>query len=246
MMEKKILKNRVDNFTIDQLHTILNSFIENEKKAIVDYLNIYSANISYETPWFLDFLNSCDIVLCDGKGIQLAARLLGQEVPIQVPYNRWLWDFFSFCSVSNYSIFFLGSKPGIYSQAISRIEERGIRVRMGGYHGYFNKDNQENTDVLALISEFKPDFLLVGFGMPTQEQWVSDNLSYIDAKVIILGGAYLDWISGNVAMTPKFISKIGMEWLYRLILEPRRLAHRYLVGIPRFFFRVAKDRFKTS
>ena len=238
MDKVQILKNTVNDVSIQQLHNRLTHFIETDRKAIVDYLNIYSANISYKEEWFRNFLNSCDVILCDGKGIQLGAHLLGERVPVQIPYNRWLWDFFSYCEENNYSIFFMGSAPGVYERAMEQITEKGYNIKMAGYHGYFNKENKENDDAIALVNDFKPDFLLVGFGMPIQEKWVMKNQDKVDAKVIILGGAYLDWISGDVKTPPTFVSKWGMEWLYRLSLEPRRLAHRYLVGIPQFFYRI--------
>ncbi|WP_026994624.1 WecB/TagA/CpsF family glycosyltransferase [Flectobacillus major] len=234
----QILKAKVNLLTVDELHREIKRLIETKQKAVVDYLNIYSANIAYEEEWFAKFLNSCSIVLCDGKGVQMGAYFLGQEIPPQIAYNRWLWEFFSFCQTEHYSIFLLGAKPGVVEKSIEVIEEKGYKLSIDGYHGYFNKTNEENEEVVKIINTFCPDILLVGFGMPIQEKWVIENREKLNAKVIILGGAFLDWISGSVKLPPRFVTKFGLEWLYRLILEPRRLAHRYLIGIPQFFMRI--------
>ncbi|MDI9873357.1 WecB/TagA/CpsF family glycosyltransferase [Flectobacillus rivi] len=243
MKEIKILKTKVNALTLSELHDKIKGLIVNEQKATIDYLNIYSANIAYEEEWFANFLNSCSIVLCDGKGIQMGAYFLGKEIPSQIAYNRWLWDFFRFCQTEHYSIFLLGSKPGVFQKAIEKINENGYKLILDGYHGYFNKSNHENDKVIDIINEFCPDILLVGFGMPIQEKWIIENRERLNAKVVILGGAFLEWISGSVKLPPKFVTKFGLEWLYRLVLEPRRLAHRYLVGIPLFFIRIFFYRF---
>ena len=246
MKSIRILQTKVNLLTIDQLHNKLTEFIKSDKKAIVDYLNIYSANLAVENKWFADFLNLCDIVLCDGKGIQLSAFLLKQKVPQQIPYNRWLWEFFSFCEEKQYSIFFLGSKPGVVDKTIENIKNKGYNIVMNGHHGYFKKEGDENVKVIETINKLKPDFLIVGFGMPLQEKWLIENHELINAKVTILGGAYLDWISGDVKVPPQIVSKIGIEWFYRLVLEPQRLAGRYLVGIPQFFFRIMKQKINNG
>ncbi|GAB2642874.1 WecB/TagA/CpsF family glycosyltransferase [Emticicia sediminis] len=234
----QILKSRVDLLTVDELHQEIKRLIQSKQKAVIDYLNIHSANIAYKEEWFAKFLNSCSIVLCDGKGIQLGAYFLGQEIPTQIPYNRWLWKFFPFCQTESFSIFLLGAKPGVVEKSIEVIMEKGLQLSIDGFHGYFNKANFENEEVINKINAFCPDILIVGFGMPFQEKWVIDNREKLNAKVIILGGAFLDWISGSVKIPPHFVTKLGLEWLYRLILEPKRLAHRYLIGIPLFYIRI--------
>ncbi|MET3127340.1 N-acetylglucosaminyldiphosphoundecaprenol N-acetyl-beta-D-mannosaminyltransferase [Arcicella rosea] len=242
MKSIQILKAKVNILSVEELHEEIKGLIRSNKQSVIDYLNIYSANIAYEEEWFANFLNTCSIVLCDGKGIQLGAYFLGQEIPPQIAYNRWLWEFFSFCQSESYSIFLLGAKPGIFSKSIDVIHSKGYQLSIDGYHGYFNRSNEENDEVIKIINKFSPDILLVGFGMPLQEKWVIENRDKLNAKVIILGGAFLDWISGSVKLPPKIVTKLGFEWLYRLFLEPRRLAHRYLVGIPLFFYRVFFNR----
>ena len=246
MKSIQVLKAKVNLLSIEDLHSEIKRLVRTNKQSVIDYLNIYSANIAYDEKWFADFLNSCSIVLCDGKGIQLGAYLLGQEVPIQIAYNRWLWEFFSFCQIENFSIFLLGSKPEVLSKSIEVIKSKGYQFSIDGYNGYFNKSSEENDEVIAMINTFNPDILLVGFGMPIQEKWIIENKDKINAKVIILGGAFLDWISGSVKLPPSFVTKFGLEWLYRLILEPRRLANRYLIGIPLFFFRVLITSFREK
>ena len=238
----QVLNAKVHLLTVDSLHQELQRLLTTPTNAVVSYLNIQSANLIYENAWYRDFMHSCDLVLCDGKGIQLGARLLGVPVPVQIAYNRWLWSFFTLCQQHQYAVFFLGAMPGVPEKAMAEINRRGYHFRMAGHHGYFNKSDAENENVLAEINAFKPNFLIVGFGIPLQESWVAQNRAKLNTNVTLLGGAYLDWISGGVKLPPRPVSRLGLEWLYRLFLEPKRLGRRYIIGIPVFFSRIARHK----
>ena len=118
---------------------------------------------------------------------------------------------------------------------------------MKGHHGYFKKFGEENESVLKQINEFKPDVLYIGFGMPLQEDWIVNNLEYIEAKVFLPLGACLDFYTGAVYRGPRWMTNCGLEWLARLLTEPQRLWERYVIGNPLFLYRVLQERFtKTS
>ena len=80
--------------------------------------------------------------------------------------------------------------------------------------------------------------------MPLQERWILDNISKLNVKVILNGGAYLEWLSGVQKQAPKWITKIGMEWFYRFLKEPKRLFKRYIIGNPLFIYRILKQKIK--
>lgn len=239
-----ILNTRVDLVSVDELHSKIKSYISNEEKVTIGNLNIHAANIAYSNPWYANFLDECQIIFCDGKGIQLAAAILGESIPPQITYHTWMWDLLSYSNKSGYSLFLLGSRRDVVNTAIRRINKKLPELRIMGHHGFFNKTNDENTKVVKLINDFNPDIVIVGFGMPAQEKWIDDNKQRLNANVFLNGGAYLEWLSGVQKQAPNWITKSGLEWLFRLYKEPKRLFYRYVIGNPLFIFRIIRQRIR--
>ncbi len=106
-------------------------------------------------------------------------------------------------------------------------------------HGYFDvrSDSQENRAVLEMINAYQPHVLMMGMGMPRQEHWVLDNLEHISANAILTAGAAIDYVAGAVPTPPRWAGRLGLEWLFRLLAEPKRLWRRYLVE-PWFILRL--------
>jgi len=240
-----ILNSVVDLISVEQLHECIRSFIKIKQKTIIAHINIHGSNIAHKYRWYGKIIKECPIVFCDGKGIQLGAWLLGHTMPTQITYHTWMWQLLDFCNKYNYSLFFLGSKNGVAQQAIDSIKVKYNDLIIDCHHGFFDKDGLENTKVIEIINSKNPDILIVGFGMPMQEKWISDNYNNINAKIFLPGGAFLEWLSGNQKQCPPFLTMIGMEWFYRLILEPRRLFTRYVFGNSLFLFRIFCYKIKT-
>ena len=119
-----------------------------------------------------------------------------------------------------------------------------LRIQ-GAYHGYFDKSpgHPENKATLEAIRAAQPDILLVGFGMPAQEKWLQENWERLDVSVAITVGALFEYISGELARGPRWMTENYLEWLARLIISPRRYAKRYLRDNPLFLVRILKQRF---
>ncbi len=240
-----ILGVQVHPLTVDQLHEELAQLIETDSHAEVLHVNVHGMNLSADNPWLRDYLNQAEIVFCDGAGIILGARILGQHIPERITYADWMWQLAEFAAARGYSFYFLGAKPGIAQTAADRMIERFPELKIAGVRdGYFNKDNghPDNEAVLADINAARPNILIVGMGMPMQERWLLDNWNRIDANIALTGGAVFDYISGDLKRAPAWMTNNGLEWLGRLLIEPRRLWQRYIVGNPVFLARVIRER----
>lgn len=240
-----ILGVQVHPLTVDQLHEELAQLIETDAHAEVLHVNVHGMNLSADNPWLRDYLNQAEIVFCDGAGIILGARILGQHIPERITYADWMWQLAEFAAARGYSFYFLGAKPGIAQTAADRMIKRFPELKIAGVRdGYFNKDNghPDNEAVLADINAARPNILIVGMGMPMQERWLLDNWSRIDANIALTGGAVFDYISGDLKRAPAWMTNNGLEWLGRLLIEPRRLWQRYIVGNPVFLARVIRER----
>lgn len=215
--------------------------IRSQQKRMFLHVNVHGLNVCRHNKWLPDFLNQAPIVFSDGFGVILGARLLGHDIPERMTGADWIWDLADFAQQNEFSIFCLGTKEEIIEKAAAALQDAYPTLKLvGTHHGYFDKrpDSAECQQVIEHINRVQPDILLIGFGWPLQEQWLRDNWAQVDAKVAITGGAMFDYVAGDLTRAPLWLRKINMEWLGRLLIEPRRLATRYLVGNPLFLWRI--------
>jgi N-acetylglucosaminyldiphosphoundecaprenol N-acetyl-beta-D-mannosaminyltransferase len=234
----------VDPLRVEDLHAEIGRLVRGSKRALVLNANANCLNLCHEDPALRDFLNGAEIVLCDGAGVMLAARILGGRIPERITYADWAWQLAALAAAQGLSLYFLGARPGVAQEAARRLRERypGLRI-VGVRHGYFDHSagSVENRKVLEEINAAAPDILLVGLGMPLQERWLAENKHGLDAGVALTCGAAFDYASERVRRGPPLLTESGFEWLTRLLSEPRRLWRRYLLGNPLFLSRVLRQ-----
>ena len=178
-------------------------------------------------------LNNAELVLPDGTGIVLAARILGTPLKERVPGVDFAAQLFMRLSGSGGSVFLFGAKPGVADAAARNLSETypGLIIA-GTADGYIKDDDL----IIERINDAAPDLLLVCLGAPKQELWMAANLGRLGIRLCAgLGGA-LDLFAGNVKRAPALFQKLGLEWLYRLAQEPRRI--KRMIKIPLFVFTV--------
>lgn len=238
-----ILGIRVDPLTVDELNSKIGTIIREGRKELVLYVNINAINQAMKHSYIKELLGKADVVFCDGYGVMLGAKILGHTIPERITYADWMWDLSDFCEKEGFSMYFLGAEEGVAGLAAERLKKRFPALEVVGVrNGYFDKSGQENDDVINEINHLSPDILIVGFGMPAQERWLHDNWERIDAHVALTGGACFDFISGTIRRAPPWMAEHGLEWFFRLLLEPKRLFARYVVGNPLFLLRVIRER----
>jgi N-acetylglucosaminyldiphosphoundecaprenol N-acetyl-beta-D-mannosaminyltransferase len=127
-------------------------------------------------------------------------------------------------------VFFVGGEPGVAERAIERIRAEWPAVRTGVHHGYFDArpSAEENRAVIDRITDFAPDILLVGMGMPRQETWIYRNFADLPHCVMFTVGGAFDYEAGVQTPCPRWIGQLGAEWLFRLLSNPRLFA-RYTI-----------------
>ena len=181
---------------------------------------------------FKNILNSADFCLCESKGLYLVARLIGKKLKeningIELIYNivkNFQFSISNFQSNPNFQF----SKPKIFLFGATQEVVKKTAEKLGGSvigyeHGY-----QDLEKVVEKINLVKPEILLVGLGSPKQEKFIYYNLKKMPSVKLAIGvGGAFDFISGRIKRAPKFLQKIGLEWLWRLILQPRRIKRIY-------------------
>ena len=206
-------------------------------------MNAHVLNQSFSNPELRRALQSSDLVYCDGYGVRLAAKLIGLPVPHRMTGADWIWGVAALCQESGRSLYLLGSDPGASSEAAAALRRWYPRLKVAGtHHGYFELGSPHSERVVEHIAEHRPDVLLVGMGTPQQELWVDRYFDRIEAPVVWTVGALFDYVSGRVPRAPHWIADNGLEWIFRLAIEPRRMWRRYLLGNPAFLWRVLRER----
>lgn len=204
---------------------------------LVVLANVHTLNHAFENIKYRHALQKAALVLRDGVGVAWALKK-GKIPPL---HNFVGTDFIpAYCrnaAAKGRRIYLLGARPGVSRNAARKlsISAPGI-VIAGCHHGYFPEE--DTFEVIHQINASKPDILLVAMGNPKQELWISHNLHNLDVPVSMGVGAFFDYMSGAVRRAPQWMLDSGMEWIFRLLIEPGRLWKRYVIGNPKFIMRV--------
>lgn len=240
----KLLGTKLSLCNDQQLLEYISNTIRCSQKAVILSGNIYSFNLAYEQKWLQEFFNRANIVRLDGAGVRLGSRLLGATPPNRMTWADFGWQLAEHAIAHHHTLFFLGARPGIANKAAAQLKESYPSLQITGiHHGYFDKtpNCDESRAIIDMINQANPDILVIGFGMPTQERWLEHHRDQLHVPVVLTGGAVFDYLSGELRRAPTWMTNHGMEWLGRLLIEPKRLWRRYLIGNPTFFGRLAKQ-----
>ena len=172
-------------------------------------------------------LSHATLSLPDGAGVLLAARRLGTPLLERVAGVDFGSALLREAEGQGLRVFLLGGGDGVAGEAAKRLLEAHPSLRIAGtYWGYFDRHGEENRRVLSMIRETRADILFVCMGFPIQEEWVVENLSSLSfLRVIACLGGSLDVYAGRVKRAPRALSRVGLEWAWRMAREPRRILH---------------------
>jgi N-acetylglucosaminyldiphosphoundecaprenol N-acetyl-beta-D-mannosaminyltransferase len=222
----------VDALDRDGLLDAVGALVAARGRATVAYANVHVLNVAHGDAGLRAFLAAADLCYCDGGGVRIGARILGERLPERMTGADWIWDLAARAE-GRWRIYWVGGEPGVAAEAARRLVARHPNLEIATEHGFV----RDEAAVLAGIAAYAPDIVLVGMGTPLQERWVARNRAAIAAPVVWVTGATADFVSGRVARGPAWLHQ-RQEWLARLIVDPKRLWRRYLVGNAVFLGRV--------
>jgi N-acetylglucosaminyldiphosphoundecaprenol N-acetyl-beta-D-mannosaminyltransferase len=213
-----------------------------ECSRCVYFVNAHSLNIAASDPAYRNVLNLGDNVFGDGTGVRWAARLRGVRLRDNLNGTDFVPSLLRTTGGCGHSCFLLGGDASTIELAADFARRTFTGWRLSGWHHGYLADDASDAAVVARINEAKPDLLLVGMGNPLQEKWIHRHLPALCVSVCMGVGGLFDFWAGNVSRSPRWLRRLGHEWLWRLLQEPRRMARRYLVGNPLFLARVLSER----
>jgi N-acetylglucosaminyldiphosphoundecaprenol N-acetyl-beta-D-mannosaminyltransferase len=172
------------------------------------------------------------MIVADGAPVVWASRLLGEPLKARVAGATLLPALCERAAQRGWKLFFLGGKPGVAYRAATKLTKQfpGLNV-VGTYAppSYFESDRTECQRIITKIREARPDILFIGVGAPKQEKWSAAHFDALGVPLICCTGAAFDFAAGVVRRAPPWMQRIGLEWMFRLLQEPKRLWRRYLV-----------------
>jgi exopolysaccharide biosynthesis WecB/TagA/CpsF family protein len=204
------------------------------------YVNAHTLNLAAQDHNLRGALNRSALVMNDGLGVSIAARMRGERFPENLNGSDFTLQLLEFAAAKRWGVFLLGGEPGVAERAAQRLTERidGLRI-VDTCHGFTG----ESDEALARrVSDARAAMLIVALGSPRQEVWIDRNLARTGALVGVGVGAFLDFTAGKVTRAPRWMNALGIEWCFRLAQEPRRLWRRYVLGNPIFLLRAWLDR----
>jgi N-acetylglucosaminyldiphosphoundecaprenol N-acetyl-beta-D-mannosaminyltransferase len=188
-----------------------------------------------------DAVSACGLVTADGQGIVWASRLLGRPVPERVAGIDLMVRLLERADERGHRVYILGARESVLAEALARLRSRYPRLTIAGsHHGYFAAEEAER--ICGEIRAARPDILLVAMTSPLKELFLDEYGPSLGTPFAMGVGGAVDVIAGVTRRAPRPLQRLGLEWLYRLLQEPRRLGRRYLVTNVRFAGLVARER----
>ena len=221
------------NSTLDEAARTIVAMAEARESVTIQFVNAHCINVAQRDASYRSALEAADFLLPDGSGMALAARLAGEPMGENLNGTDLFPEICRHAARRGQSVFLLGGKPGIATLAASTMRGLHPALRVAGTrHGFWSAS--EEDQLIADINASGAAILMVGLGVPLQEKWIQRVRHRLTARVVMGVGGLFDYYSGAIPRAPLAFRKIGCEWAWRLMQEPRRLFTRYVLGNPIF------------
>jgi len=208
----------------------------------VYFVNAHTLNLAACDKDYQAVLNAGDLVLPDGTGVRWAARLQGVRVIENLPGTDFVPELFRSTADHGYSYFLLGGDEKTIALAAREAQQSFPGWRPAGFHHGYLTNEELTVAAIRQINAAQPSLLLVGMGNPLQEFWIHRHREQLNVAVCMGIGGLFDFWAGNVSRAPRWLRRLGHEWLWRLFQQPSLKAKRYLLGNPLFLSRVVRER----
>jgi N-acetylglucosaminyldiphosphoundecaprenol N-acetyl-beta-D-mannosaminyltransferase len=233
-----IMGVRINNVTMKEVLETIEEKLQKKEKYIIYTPNTEIIMMCQSDSEFLSYMNKSDINVPDGIGLIYASKIKNVPLKEKVAGFDLSMNLLDIANKDGLKLYAVGGKPGVAEEALENVHKNYPNIKIvGSHHGYFKgshlgqNGNPEELLVIDEINSKNPDIIFVGFGAKKQEQWIQYNKDKINAKIIIGNGGTIDVLAGNVKRAPEFYVNMGLEWLYRLAKEPKRITRQIVLPI---------------
>ena len=233
----RILGTKINLLSMNQVLQEITLWCQGNDKHYICTADAYMLYLAFEDQNLQNIINNASIVTPDSSGVMLASKICKTPIKYKVSGCELAENLCKYSADNNLRIFFLGGKEGVALEAAKQMKAKYKKMTVAGfYHGYFSEE--ENSHIIDMINDSDANVLLVAFGIPKQETWISENIDKLNINVAIGVGGTFDVMSGNLERAPKFYQKTNLEWLYRYIQDPKK-SYKLKI-LPKFIINVCK------
>lgn len=238
----KIQGTIIDVLTMNQTVELVNKYVLKKVPLHLMGVNADKLNEVQRNEYMKQIVNSCGVVNADGASVVLASKFLNRPLPERVAGIDLMLKLISLSEKNGYSIFLLGAKQQVVEDTKKVLQEKYAKLNICGIHnGYFKE--QDWQCISEIIKDKKPDLVFVGITSPIKE-YLIEYLQNDGNNCVFMGvGGSFDVISGKIPRAPKWMQRLNLEWLFRVIQEPKRLFKRYLFGNLLFIKNIIKEKY---
>jgi len=238
---------RIDDLTSEETLAAVEVFIAEGGLHRLVTPNVELIMIARQDEAYRQILNTAALSIPDGMWLKNGARLLGVRLRENVTGRLLVRPLCQLCAKKSWKVYVLASAPGIAPIAAERLmkDYPGLEIVKARSPSFqFVQSNDEIEDVVSEMNSLAPDVLFVGLGSPKGERWIYDYRDRLPVKIAIGVGYAFDVIAGKTPEPPGWMARLGFEWLFRLLNDPKRLWRRYLVRDPKFFYLLMRQKLK--
>lgn len=246
---QKFMNIAVDNATLNEVLEHIEYCIDNQIVGQIIPLNVDQIVRLETDKYFKEICNNCELLLIDGHPLMWIAKAYGVPFKEKICGSDLVPILCKRAVEKGYSVFFLGAAPGVAKIAAEKMKHKYSGLKVAGTYSPpfgFEKDEEEVKKINYILKNSGADILFVGMGVPKQEIFIYENMWKYNIPISLSVGATIDFIAGKQKRAPKWINRIGFEWLYRLIHDPGRLCKRYLIDDMEIFRLAWKYRKQVS
>ena len=232
MSKMKFMSIELDNLTMKECITAMDDLIQKNRNSYVVTPNVdHMVQLEHDTE-LKECYENASLVLTDGKPLIWISQLYKQPIKEKISGSDIFPELCALAGEKGYTMFFLGAAEGVAAKAAVNLKKKYPKLQVVGTYSPeygFEKDNEKVQKVVSIVKQAKPDILIVALGAPKQEKFIYHNRKELNVPLSLGLGASLYFEAGNVKRAPRWMSNCGLEWLYRIIQEPKRMFKRYFV-----------------
>lgn len=218
---------------VDDENVLIEELSKSTEPRVLAFVNSFAMNSMVENKAFFEALHSADILLRDGSGMSMLMSRLTVNKGLNMNGTDFIPKLLEV--YRGRRVAFWGTEEPYLTQAVTAATAKYSVIPVSSHHGF-----EQEQFYVDLANKHRPDLIVLGMGMPKQEKIAAMIRESNIPVLVVCGGAIIDFMGNKVKRAPKWIRKIGFEWLYRLLLEPKRLYKRYVLGNPVFIFRLLR------
>ncbi|MGG3445504.1 glycosyltransferase [Bacillus cereus] len=235
----------VDNLSMQETLLKIEEIIKERQPTQHVVVNASKAVMIQKDEKLRSIINECPLINADGQSIVWASKFLGKPLAERVAGIDLMEEIIQLSAKKGYSIYFFGAKEEVVKEVVKLYEYKYPTLKVAGYrNGYFKEE--DNEKIVSDIKNSNADILFVAFSSPKKEYWLKSFCNEMNVPFQMGVGGSFDVVAGITKRAPRWMQKVGMEWFYRFMQEPKRMWKRYLIGNLKFVSYVVREKWGNS